>query len=60
MRYEFTFDLEVGGRTVAQIDGYAVLGRQDGESWRIEAIHLDCFPVGTVEVPADHYLGQPV
>ena len=60
MRYEFTADLEVGDKTIGQLDGYAVLGRQHGESWRVDAIHLDCFPFGTVEVPAEHYLHQPV
>lgn len=67
MRYEFTFDLEIAdtqpprlNKTVTQLDGYAVLGQQHGEGWRIEAIHLDCFPFGEVEVLPDHYLRQPI
>ena len=59
--FPFAYEVNVGSVTVAEIEGHAVLARNepDHTDWQITAIVVDGWG-GEAELSKDHYLYAPI
>jgi hypothetical protein len=59
--FPYCYEITVGSVTVAEIEGYALLTRNepDHTDWQIEKIMVDGWG-GETELPKNHYLYAPI
>lgn len=60
-KFDFCFEVNIGTATVAEIEGYALLERNepDHSDWQITSVVLEGWG-GNPELPKDHYLYTPI
>ncbi len=59
LRHKFCFMPEVGGLIVGSITGYAEI-LPNKPMWSIGRIFVEPIGAGPIELPASHYLYQPI